>query len=92
MYETTTEGKTEVSKFAQALSVETAQPGPQCKTGTLLKRLPKDEAADLTAALADLNIAGSMISRALAKVGNPINAQSVVRHRKGECNCPKPGQ
>ena len=74
-------------KFADALAVETDRPGPKCRTGILLEELPKDDAADLRAALADPTVAGSMIARALTKLGHPMQAQSIVRHRKGDCGC-----
>ena len=59
--------------------------GPQCSLCELPGQLPKDEAAALLEALADPSMTHAAISRALRGEGYPIHANTVSRHRKGEC-------
>jgi hypothetical protein len=79
-----------MSKFASALAAQTARrSGPPCTIGTALARLPKDEAADLRAALADPDARHTAIARALHEIDLDIRADTVGRHRRGDCDCPR---
>lgn len=61
----------------------TAQPKiNQCLTCKYLKQLPKDDADELAAAIANPDITGSAIAHALTLEGWPVSADSVQRHRK----------
>jgi hypothetical protein len=64
--------------------------GPVCATANLLHTLPKAEAADLRAALADQSVPGTSIARALVKLGHKISGSTIQRHRRGECGCGTP--
>lgn len=67
------------------------QPGHvECGVTLLLASLPKTDAADLRAALADASIAGTSISRALAAIGHKLRGATIQRHRRGECGCGTP--
>jgi hypothetical protein len=60
---------------------------PKCGVALALLALDDADAADLTAALADLSITGTVISRALDANGHRVSDQSVNRHRRGICGC-----
>lgn len=59
--------------------------GPSCAVCVLTSELPKDESAALAAALAEATMTHAAISRALRAEGYAIRANTVSRHRKGEC-------
>ena len=60
--------------------------GPQCTMCRLLLSLPKDDARDLSDALADHDTFTSAgIARALRDEGHACKEGSVSRHRRGEC-------
>lgn len=58
-----------------------------CSVALLLRTLPKAEAADLRAAVADAAVTGAAISRALTAFGHRVTTNTVNRHRRGECGC-----
>lgn len=61
-----------------------------CGVSLLFAALPKADAADLRAALADASVAGTTISRALTTLGHSVKGQTIQRHRRGECGCGTP--
>lgn len=66
-----------------ALAAELAtKKGPDCATCRLLRELPKDDAADLLAAMNDARFSTAGINRALKAEGHNVN---VSRHRQGDC-------
>lgn len=73
--------------LAQALAAESGRPGPICTVATLLAALPPEDAATLTEALASPLYTSAKIERALRAEGHRIAAQTLGRHRKGECAC-----
>lgn len=59
----------------------------QCRLGALLAALPEDQRAKLEAALSDGVLRHTSIARVLARWGHRIAADSVARHRRGQCAC-----
>ena len=59
--------------------------GPTCTICTLMSGLPADDAAALQQAFNDFGFTSAAISRALKAEGHEIHANTVIRHRKGEC-------
>lgn len=59
--------------------------GPSCTVCDLLRTLGKEDLAALTDALADPSLAHAQIYRALRSEGYTIKANTIARHRKGEC-------
>jgi len=62
--------------------LQQAPPKTQCLTCRYLNTLPKDDAAELAAAIANPNITGAAIAAALTLEGYPVGEGSVQRHRK----------
>lgn len=56
----------------------------QCLTCRYLRDLPKDDAQELAAALANPDITGAAIAAALTIEGWPVGEGSVQRHRKNK--------
>lgn len=75
--------------LAAALQAEAAKPARQrrCRVCNLLAALPEDEAAALTAALADRQTFRHVdVERALISEGHAgIDDAKVAKHRNGEC-------
>lgn len=70
----------------EVLAAQTAAP-KQCKTGKLLNKLPKTDAADLQAALANPNVQTEVLVRVLVQRGHQVSASQLGTHRRGECCC-----
>lgn len=62
---------------------------PKCTVRLLIEGMPADDAADLTNALADPLITCAAMERALTKLGYDVKQQTLNRHRKGACGCPR---
>lgn len=60
--------------------------GPTCTVCELLRTLDADDLAALTDALDDASLAHTQIYRALRAEGYTIKANTVSRHRRGECS------
>ena len=59
--------------------------GGECRTCSLLRSLPKSEAAALQAALDDPRYSNNALSKILKAEGYQAADSTVRRHRKGEC-------
>lgn len=70
----------------EVLAAQTAPP-KRCKTGKLLDKLAKDDAADLQTALANPNIQTEVLVRVLTQRGHQVSASQLGSHRRGECCC-----
>lgn len=64
-----------------------AAPPKRCKTGKLVDKLPKDDAADLQTALANPNVQTEVLVRVLTQRGHQVSASQLGSHRRGECCC-----
>lgn len=64
------------------------KPGPKCTLGQLLRDLPEDQAAKLTAALEAEDIGPVQIRTVLERWGYRTNRTTIARHRRRECQCP----
>lgn len=60
---------------------------PVCTVARLIADLPDDDRVALSDALADPGILLSAIERALRADGYEIAAQTLGRHRRGDCRC-----
>lgn len=65
--------------------------GPACSVATILRRSTEEDAAALTAALADERFLLAHIHAALQAEGHPISQGTLRRHRRGECACARYG-
>jgi len=59
--------------------------GPRCTVCALIARLPDEDAEELITAMADPTLTGSTIARALRADGHHMTAQTLNRHRRGDC-------
>ena len=72
--------------LADALKAERElAPGPKCGMCVLLPTLDEEDRAELEASLAG-KMSGSRISRAMRAVGINVSAQTILRHRRGDCS------
>lgn len=80
-----------MSSILEAIAAEQAafRKGPKCSVETLLDAVPTDERDDVASAIDDPSIPLTLLSRALTKAGHKIGADTIGRHRKGDCACRK---
>lgn len=64
-----------------------AVPVKRCKTQRLIDDLPKDDANDLKAALANPTLQTEAIVRVLLAHGHSVSTSQLATHRRGECCC-----
>lgn len=75
-----------MGKLATAIAAEVRPQGGVCTVPRFIAALPKEIRDDLQAAFA----AGTPVApivRALKKLGHDIGAETLRRHRNGECKC-----
>jgi hypothetical protein len=77
-------------KDALAAEKATATKGPPCGMAVILARLTPEDSAALQAYLADQQITTTIILRALTTEGHKVGQNTVQRHRRGICACPRP--
>lgn len=65
--------------------------GPVCGVAMMMDDLDPADRADLETAFASVRYRGAAISKALAARGIKIAAETIQRHRRGDCRCPKHG-
>lgn len=66
--------------------------GPRCTVGIMLETIGAEGRASVERALGNIRLTSSGLRRALeSRVGleDLPSAQSLTRHRRGSCNCPK---
>lgn len=68
--------------------------GPACRVAIAREMLSPENAAELTAAIANRTIETSRLARVLRDMGAPwvelqLSEQTLRRHRRGDCSCPK---
>ena len=75
-------------KFSEALAdeEERSRKGPLCTLAVITSGLDDTDRKALDDALAS-NAANTLIVRALASIGYRVSAQTLSRHRRGECSC-----
>lgn len=61
--------------------------GPECSVAKIIAALSDDDAAFLAGLLNDSRNPGSRIASALKAIGHDVQAQTLNRHRRGECGC-----
>ena len=74
-------------KLLEEIRAERTRSGPSCGVSKVLDALKPADRADLESAIADKVITGSQIARALSKRGQRLAAQTIAKHRRGDCNC-----
>lgn len=62
-------------------------PRVRCQVAVTLEQLPKPDAADLAAAVADLTVTAAAIERVLQRRGVKLSQATITRHRRKGCNC-----
>lgn len=63
-------------------------PGSRCSVALLTSRLDETERAELAEAIAS-DVSANAIAKALKGRGYDIFYQSINRHRRGDCKCPR---
>jgi hypothetical protein len=76
-----------MSLLAEAQSLST-RPGSTCGVAILVRRLSEAEQAELAEALSS-DVSASAVSKALEQRGYDLNYQTIHRHRRGACRCPR---
>lgn len=61
--------------------------GPPCTVGLAVAQMSDEDKADFLEACNDIAIAGTVISRVLARRGYDVRPEALRRHRKKECRC-----
>ncbi len=61
--------------------------GPMCSIATIREQLTADQKRNLDAAFGSEAIYASVIARVLGNWGHRVKADTVNRHRRGECAC-----
>jgi hypothetical protein len=61
---------------------------PRCSFGVILEALSDDDRATVVSALGS-PIPGTHIAKVLTSRGHPLKGETVQRHRKGDCSCPR---
>lgn len=77
-------------KLKEALEAHGRAPGTVCTVRRILEAMPDKDADEWREALhPDSGYSGAQIARTLSDPDGPyrIKAQSVTRHRAGECSC-----
>jgi hypothetical protein len=69
------------------IEAESSPSRQSCSVGELLASLPKDEADDLTRALADPRYKHTVITRVLNSKGYGQHDKRIATHRRGDCAC-----
>lgn len=67
-------------------------PGPKCGVFTMLRTLDETARASVERVLANVRLTSSGIHKALSArlpAEDVASTQSLTRHRRGACNCPK---
>lgn len=72
--------------LSDALIEATKARGPRCSMCVIAEGLTEADRASLDAALVDLSVTSAAITRALVSEGHKVSAESVRRHRSGECS------
>lgn len=89
-----------MSALTEAIAASIKPKGPVCGVRSYIARLaamsnPILDADEFTAAIADLTMTASVLSRALRNLamGDPdipqLHQSVIVRHRRGDCRCPR---
>jgi hypothetical protein len=76
-----------MSLLAEIKAQAPSRKGSLCTISVILSRLDPADRADLTDALVDPHIPNAAIARVLKNRDHPIAAQSIGRHRRGDCLC-----
>ncbi len=78
---------TKLGAFTEALASNYLKSGPPCRVRVALDTFDKDDAAALTAALADPEVPRAAITRSIRAAGISIGQEAVGRHTNGICAC-----
>lgn len=77
-------------KSSLADELKAYRPGrPRCSFGVILEALDEGDRASVVAALDDPSIPGTHVAKVLSSRGHPVKGDTVRRHGKGECSCPR---
>ena len=75
--------------LAEAIAAQVKPAGPKCSVRTLIETLPESDRKVMVEALANPAILASQLARAIETTGTRMLGQTIARHRRGECGCPK---
>lgn len=75
------------SAFAQALAIDKATGGPRCSVGRF-QETDHPNRDEIMAAIDDGSIMATSVSRACKTVDVHLGADTIRRHRNGDCKCP----
>jgi hypothetical protein len=66
---------------------ESVMKGPPCSISLILEEMTDADRSDFALACEDWTIPGTVIAKVLQRKGFSVKAESLRRHRKGECRC-----
>lgn len=66
---------------------EAVMKGPPCSVKVIIEQMTDEEQTEFAMACADWTIPGTVIAKVLQRKGFNVKAESLRRHRKGECRC-----
>lgn len=73
--------------FDHIVAVNNTKKGPSCTMQMVMAALSPDDLDGLNRALANPDIRGTAIRKALADRGLKVSDTTLGRHRRGECLC-----
>ena len=76
-----------MGRIADLVESQRARRGPQCAAGVALETYSKTERGEWADVLANPGIRHTEIATALKADDHNVSADSVSRHRRGECAC-----
>ncbi len=75
------------ASFLEEVRADSAGGGGTCSVGQSLELMPDDLAEQVRAAMDDVTVHGTAITRALKARGFVVADGAVQRHRRGACRC-----
>lgn len=75
------------TSLLEAVQAEARMTGTPCSVAVVRAALQLADAKDLDTLLADPDVMGATLSRALTNRGHRLAAGSIQRHRRGDCRC-----
>ncbi len=76
-----------VENILEEIRGTSTKKGPQCSVKAILTSIDGEKRDAMAAALEDLSIDSSAISRWLLKNGHDAKPHTLARHRRKECRC-----
>ena len=85
----TSAGDRALPGFLEEIESSVKRPGGKCWYPNIVSVLSPEDVADLDVALANSKYLSSTITQVLRKRGFNVTENSMRRHRRGDCQCPR---